>query len=232
MALLVAACASPHPPEPSAVAKTDDIYPETPKPVNANREQAGREKALRDIAAGDPHLVFIGLPSASRSPLDLASGLPTDSIGCIMDEGSAAYVQGYNDATLAAVKAGTARTYADRATTADAISARLAAADVVELSEANPSVAAPGGKLRVELGTVTYSFDRPGEPPTPYLFVVDVASSKREQLDYLGEMRARVAFDHAGATLVVRDERFRRSMTYDLTSRRMLQQFSDPRASK
>jgi len=229
--LVAAGCASPHPPATAAAEKPGEyVFPGTPQPVDAAQVRAGRERAQRDVAAGDPHLLSIGLPSAGRSPLDAATGLPTDSVGCTFNEASVSFVKGYNDATLEAVRSGAARTYAERATTADAVAARFAGPDVVELTASNAAVAAPGGKLRVELGTVTYSFDPPDEPPTPYLFVVDAATGERAELDFVGEMRARVAFDRDGSTLLVRDDFFRRTATYDLRNRRMLQQFSDAAA--
>jgi hypothetical protein len=205
--------------------------PELPAAEQQDAARSGRAQALKDIAAGDPHLLFAGLPSQDFSPLDPGTGLRLVNTGCCIDATSASFERSYNETTIAEARAGRAATYSDRLTTREALTARFAAGGVVELTPSNPSIDAPSEQVRFELAAYHSSFDPP-ERTTPYLFAVDVATGERTPLQYVGEMRARVAFGDGGGTLFLRDDRYGSSYSFDVATLRWLQRFNDVTAKE
>lgn len=192
--------------------------------VAAERDRA-RADAEEAIAAGRPHLLYIGLPGPHSSPLDTTTGLPSYSMGCVVSDGTLAYMKSFNAATLAARDAGRLEgmTFEGKVTTAEALRARFGPEGGRTLTLGGPAADAPGGAFRVEIAP------RSGrEGDTPYLFVTEVATGRRKELVYVGEPRARVLFDHDGTTLLARDDRYRVFRTFDLPRALELQVFPDP----
>jgi hypothetical protein len=223
LSLCAASCAASA--QPRAPDTSPNFFPE----VATDRQdavEAGRARALKDIAAGDPQLLFAGLPSREFSPLDSETGLRRVNTGCCVDAASASFEKGYNETTIAEARAGRAATYRDRLTTREALAARFASRGVVELTPSHPSIDAPGGQVRFELAPYHYSFDPP-EETTPYVIAVDVATGRRTPLQYVGEMRARVAFGDGDRTLLMRDDAYGSYYTFDVATLRWLQHFPD-----
>ena len=182
----------------------------------------GRADAEKEIAAGRPCLLYIGLPSGEASPLDRETGLPQHSVGCELDDRTVAYVNAHDGAIRDALRAGRLRgmTFEDRWTTREEVVARFAGAGVTTLSVGDPPAAAPGGRFRVEVAPRNNQGNM-----QPYLFVLDDAAGTRRELHYLGGTSARVLFAHEGRTLLVHDTTYRWVRTFDLAGLVALQTF-------
>ncbi len=184
----------------------------------------GVSAAEKDIAAGEPHLVFIGLPRHDAGPLDPATGLPRYTMGCEWSPAEDARMDGYNATTLAALREGRLDRYAlkHKATTRAALVARFEADGGTSLAVGAPPVEAPGGRLVIEAAPRGIYGST-----TPYLFVTDRETGQRNEMHWLNP-GARILFDHDGTTLLLRDEQFREFVTFDLPRRMELQKFPDP----
>jgi len=195
-------------------------------PAEADAARRGRAETEADIATGKPGLLTIGLLGPDHSPLDPASGLPRYSVGCVVSGEATARVDAYNGVILAALRDGRLRgmTFEDRVTSREAAAARFAAEGGTVVEMGGPAADSPGGRFRVEVAPRNLMGHM-----GPYVFVTDTATGERGELIYLGEPRGRVLFDAGGRTLLVRDDRFRTTRTFDLARRLDLQTFPDLR---
>ena len=182
----------------------------------------GRAAAERDIEAGTPWILETGRFGPDTSPFDPESGLPRESVGCLVDDATRAYVEAHNDAILAALRAGRLQgmTLGDRHTTAEALAARFQKDGGIEVALGIPPIAAPGDRFRVEVAPRNNHRDM-----QPCLFVADAQHGTRAELYAFGYSKTRVLFDHDGRTLLVRDDDRRTFRTFDLARALELQAF-------
>ena len=68
--------------------------------------ERGRAEAERDIVAGEPHLIHLGLPPTEASALDPSTGLLRWSARCVVNDEALGFMDGYNDQTMAALGSG------------------------------------------------------------------------------------------------------------------------------
>ena len=182
----------------------------------------GVESARQAIAVGEPYVLTIGRPNPFQGRLDVDLGVPRRSHGCVVSDESTAYVAGHNSTIEEAIDAGRLDPFllGHKATTADAVRARLDAPGAATLTYASPRSVAAEGPYEIELAPRgTHGSE------TPYLFVVDGATGARRELHFLGEPQAKVAFDHAGTTLLCHDPGFDVYTTFDLRRAIALQTF-------
>jgi hypothetical protein len=177
-----------------------------------------------DIKAGEPHLLYLGLPSTEAGCLDPETGLPLGSIGCVYSEQAAALMDGYSHETLRALHTGELAPFVLKyeLTSRVAVEARVHAEGGFTLAVGSPAADSPNGRYRIE---VAPRFGNPDD--TPYVFSTNVATGKRQELWFIRE-KARVLFDHDDTTLLVRDEGYKRYFTVDLPRQLQLQFFPDP----
>ncbi len=185
------------------------------------RLSEGAASAERDIAEGNPSLLFIGLPSPDRSIMDRETGLPTHSYGCVISDRSAAYVDAYNRTIRDALDEGRLKgmTLAHKWMSREDVDDHVDGTGGHELVLDGPAVKNPSGDWSV--------FLRPHLGDTPYVWVRAHDSGESVAMMYLGEPKARVHFAHEGTTLIVRDHGYRRTFTIDLPRRQEMQNFPD-----
>lgn len=187
-------------------------------------ESKGAKDARAAIEAGDPHLVFIGLPNFEVGRLDAETGLKTSTLGCIVSDDQVAYEAAFNREIRRALAAGELDEYLlkHKVTTREAVAARFAKEDGGRLLVMDaPAADAPGGRYRVAVRTESE------ESKKPYLFVTDVKAGTTEELIFLGSNEAHILFDHGGTTLLVRDDYYKTYMTFDLPTLLFMQGFRD-----
>jgi hypothetical protein len=190
-------------------------------PAERSEAARGRADAERDMAAGRPALVFLGLPRHDVGCLDVRTGLPQFALGCTVDPEAVAYRDAYNDATLAALHGGRLDPHllGHKVTTAEAVAARFAAEDGFPLEPGGPAAAVPGGRFSIEVAPRNNQGDQ-----RPYLFVLDAGDGERRELHW-HEAGSRGLLDHDGTTLLLRSGATGRIRTFDLPRRLELQQF-------
>jgi hypothetical protein len=187
--------------------------------------ERGRAKAEEDIAAGEPHLIYLGLPPAEVSALDPSTGLLKWAAGCEVSEERLDYVHGYNDATMEALEAGRLDELdlGHKYTTWAAVAARFREEEPVRLRFQAPAVAVPGGRFRLEYAPYD---DHPDA--VRFVYVIDTATGRRQRTVNPRAEEVPVLFDHYGTTLLVRDEKFQRYHTIDLPRKVQMQILVDP----
>jgi hypothetical protein len=184
----------------------------------------GRAAAERDIAAGSPCLLFIGMPSPDHSPLDPSTGLLHYSTGCVVSDRSSAFVKANNELVLRALREGrlAGMTCESQALTAEEARAFFADGRGTVIAVDGVAEEPVENGFRVEMAP---RLGRSGD--TPYVFVVDGETGRRTELIYVGEPKARVAFAHGGRTVLVRDDAHGTIRTFDLARGLELQVFPD-----
>ncbi len=108
-----------------------------------------------------------------------------------------------------------------KVTTREAVAARFAGEGACPLTLGGPPVESPGARFRIEAAPRNNQGDM-----RPYVFVTDKETGRQHELHWLNP-GARVAFDHEGTTLLLRDEEFKAYLTFDLPSRLNMQTFPD-----
>jgi hypothetical protein len=188
----------------------------------------GVKAAETDIAKGNPRLVFLGLPRHDAGWLDEETGLPRSTLGCVWSEEKGAFMAGYNDTVGAALRAGKldGAVLKHKVTTREAAMALLDGDAARPLAIGDSPLDAPGGRFRIEAAPRNNHGDM-----RPYVFVTERLGGGRHELHWLNP-GARVAFDHDGTTLVLRDAEFQQTLTFDLPSRLHLQSFRDPEGAR
>ncbi|MHC4470615.1 MAG: hypothetical protein ACYTDY_05270 [Planctomycetota bacterium] len=187
--------------------------------------ERGRAKAEDDIMAGEPHLTFLGLPSAEASALDPATGLLRWGGGCVVSDERLAFVKGYNDATMDALRSGRLDQLklGHKHTTWEAVAARFRAEEPVRLGFKAAAIDVPGGRFRLEYAPYD---DHPDA--VRFIYVTDTRTGRRQRTVNPRAEAIPVLFDHDGTTLLVRDEQFRRYLTIDLPRAAEMQVLADP----
>ena len=188
----------------------------------ATAQEQARADALRDLAAGRPHVAWIGVVMADSSQLEPVTGLTRVSAGCCRTPERAAYCDAYTAVISQARAEGrlTGMTFADRITSREAMAARFAEEAPLRLRD---GVAAdvPGGRFRIDAGPAA-------DGQHMAIRLVDLATQERTELRLLGGDEARALFADGGASLWVRDDASHLYVTYDLATAQRLQAFADP----
>jgi len=187
--------------------------------------ERGRAESEGEIAAGKPHLIYLGLPFAEASALDPGTGLLSWSAGCEVSDEALDYLHGHNDATMEALRAGRLEgmTLGHKYTNWAAVAARFRKEDPVLLRFKAPAVDVPGGRFRLEYAPYD---DHPDA--VRFIYVTDAKTGRRQRTVNPRAEEIPVLFDHDGTTLLVRDEQFRRYHTIDLPRTAEMQILVDP----
>ncbi len=195
--------------------------------AHMNERDRGAETAEKDIAAGDPHYYSgFGRMGQEAPGIDRRTGLPLWGLGCEIDEARGAFAAGYNEVVGAAFDAGrlTGMTLEHKWMERDQVVALFEAAHPVALAyDQETRITTADERFVIGLAP---RFGNEGD--TPYVFVTDSESGVRTELSFLGEERCRIAFAHGGTTAILRDDRYRTFMTFDLPRLVGMQTFIDP----
>jgi hypothetical protein len=193
----------------------------TPGELDAARR--GREDARIDVERGRPRTAYVGFLLDEDSPLDVDTGFVKFSVGCCKSHERLAYREAYESVVASARRAGRfdGRTLERKATTREAVAARLAAVGGgAEVKMGGPGLESPDGRFHVEAAPASGVYG-------VALWSTDKGSGGRDELRRLGGDRVVAAFDETGDVLYVRDSAVGAYATFDLPTALPLQVFSD-----